>query len=151
MKQHLQTRMRDGGIPRERIQFIGAVPRMSLPDLYRSAAVCVVPSLYENLPYTCLEAMACGCATIGSNVGGIPEIITDGVDGRLVPPADADGLAVRSAICCWTPADGNAWPHGDRRDPRAVQSRGCYPADEPAVQASRGRRRGNQSRILEHG
>jgi glycogen synthase len=93
MKQHLQARMRDRGIPQERAVFTGAVPRKALPDLYRSAGVCVVPSLYENLPYTCLEAMACGCATIASKVGGIPEIITDGIDGRLVPPAEAGALA----------------------------------------------------------
>jgi glycosyltransferase involved in cell wall biosynthesis len=52
-----------------------------------------VPSLYENFPYTCLEAMACGCAVIASAVGGIPEIITNEVDGVLVPPGSPEALA----------------------------------------------------------
>jgi len=40
-----------------------------------------------------LEAMVANCAVIASNIGGIPEIIRDGIDGVLVPPADADALA----------------------------------------------------------
>ena len=78
------------------VDFTKPVPRTELPGLYRSAAVCVVPSLYENFPYTCLEAMACGCAVVASRTGGIPEILADGVDGLLVPPGDA--LALSEAI-----------------------------------------------------
>lgn len=40
-----------------------------LPAEYRNAAVCVIPSLYENFPNTCIEAMACGCAVVASAVG----------------------------------------------------------------------------------
>lgn len=52
----------------------------------------VFPSLWEGLPYSILEAMANSKIVISTNVGGIPEIITDGHDGFLVPPADADSL-----------------------------------------------------------
>lgn len=68
-----------------------------LPAEYRNAAVCVIPSLYENFPNTCIEAMACGYAVVASAVGGIPEIITHGVDGLLVAPGRPDALA--AAIC----------------------------------------------------
>ena len=70
------------------------VQRSALPAIYARAPIAAVPSIYENFPYTCLEAMAAGCAVVGSSTGGIPEIITDGVDGLLVPPGDPAALAV---------------------------------------------------------
>lgn len=53
----------------------------------------VLPSLSEALSNALLEAMACGCATVASAVGGNPELIEDGVTGRLFPAGDADALA----------------------------------------------------------
>lgn len=83
----------DQGVPERAVEFTGPVDRATLPTAYARAAICVVPSLYENFPYTCLEAMACGCAVIASAVGGIPEIITNGVDGLLVPPRSPEALS----------------------------------------------------------
>jgi glycogen synthase len=93
MKRHLKRCLTAAGGRGESVEFCGAVHRAALPQVYGAAQVCVVPSLYENFPYTCLEAMACGRAVIGSNVGGIPEIITDEVDGLLVPPGDCEALS----------------------------------------------------------
>src|SRR5207245_2588320 len=90
MSDHLRRRLRDAGVPDAAVEFRGAVARTALPAVYRSAAVCVVPSLYENFPYTCLEAMASGCAVVASAAGGIPEIVTHEVDGLLVPPDRPD-------------------------------------------------------------
>jgi len=63
-----------------------------VPRHYAAADVFVAPTLADNLPYTVLEAMACGVAVVASRIGGVPEEVDDGVTGLLVPPGDADAL-----------------------------------------------------------
>ena len=76
------------------IQFFGSIERNKLPEIYDKCDLCVIPSSrFENLPYACLEAMACGKAIIASHCGGIPEILDNGKYGKLVLPNDADQLA----------------------------------------------------------
>lgn len=63
----------------------------SLPEIRRLvhlSDVVLLPSLWENCPYSYLEAMAAGKAVVGSNQGGIPELITDRIDGLLADPND---------------------------------------------------------------
>lgn len=61
--------------------------------LYAAADVFVAPSESDNLPNTVLEALACGTPCAAFNVGGLPEMITDGVNGALATPLDPDALA----------------------------------------------------------
>src|SRR5204863_3031252 len=62
-------------------------------QLYSHAAVFACPSVYEPFGIINLEAMACGTAVVASAVGGILEVVEDGVTGRLVAPARPDDLA----------------------------------------------------------
>jgi glycosyltransferase involved in cell wall biosynthesis len=71
--------------------FLGWVETLSQERAVWS--VMVQPSLEEGLPLSVLEAMADGIPVIASRTGGLPELIRDGVNGRLVEPADAQALA----------------------------------------------------------
>lgn len=61
------------------------LPRDELSAILAAATTFVCPSVYEPLGIVNLEAMACGGAVVGTATGGIPEVVDDGVTGRLVP------------------------------------------------------------------
>jgi glycosyltransferase involved in cell wall biosynthesis len=75
----------------ERVRFLGF--RHDLPDLISAADVLVLPSLAEAFGLVAAEALYLGVPVVASRVGGIPEIVDDGVDGLLVPPGDANALS----------------------------------------------------------
>jgi glycosyltransferase involved in cell wall biosynthesis len=75
------------------VEFAGWVSPHDLPRYYAASQVVAVPSLCpETLPTVVIEALAVGRPVVGSNVGGIPELVTDGVTGKTVEPGDVDGL-----------------------------------------------------------
>jgi glycosyltransferase involved in cell wall biosynthesis len=80
----------------DRVQFLGAVDRAQVHDLYRQAAVVVVPSVWPE-PFGMVgpEAMSFGVPVVAFRVGGVPEWLEDGETGYLVEPKDIDGLARR--------------------------------------------------------
>ena len=79
---------------RERLRF-EQKSRDALVQTYQEAAVCILPSVWENFPYALLEAMACGTPVVATQCGGFPELIEDGVSGFLVPVNDSEALASR--------------------------------------------------------
>ncbi len=72
--------------------FPGWLNDAMMPEVYAAADIVVLPSLMEGFGRAMLEAMATGKACVASNVGPLPEVVTDGVTGSLVPPADSVAL-----------------------------------------------------------
>ena len=71
----------------------GMLTKAEVIQILSHATAFVCPSEYEPLGIVNLEAMACGCAVVASAVGGIPEVVVDGVTGLLVPPGDDAALS----------------------------------------------------------
>jgi len=67
--------------------------RSDVPDVMRGLDCFVLPSLAEGISNTVLEAMASGIPIVATRVGGNPELIEDGLSGRLVPSADSGAMA----------------------------------------------------------
>jgi len=86
---------------RMRFAALGAPDRVHLPGYVAAPLpwlagfdVALVPSIYPDpCPLAVLEALGCGVPVIASRIGGIPELVEDGTDGRLVPPEDWEALA----------------------------------------------------------
>ena len=77
----------------DHIQLLGFKQGDELQNLIQNSICMVLPSeLYENCPMSILEAYAYGKPAIGADIGGIPELIEDGVDGFLVPPSQPEAL-----------------------------------------------------------
>lgn len=75
----------------DRITFTGY--RQDIPEILRGFDAAVVPSLHESIPQVGLQAMACGVPVVGSDAGGIPDVIKDGVTGRTFSSENAEALA----------------------------------------------------------
>ena len=73
------------------VRFLGVV--RNVPELLLTHQLAVLSTHYEGMPLALLEGMAAGCAVVGSAVPGVREVLEDGVDGLLVPEADAPALA----------------------------------------------------------
>ena len=78
---------------REYCWFRGMVPRAQMPALYWASTVVVLPSEWEGLGLALVEAAACGRPIIGVRGTGMIDIVQPGVNGFLVDPRDAEGLA----------------------------------------------------------
>ena len=88
----LQEIARSNGI---KANFLGNIPNHELPKILNQHELFVLPSLWEGMPKTLLEAMACGLPVIGTNVSGTKEVIKDGENGIL---CDTDANSIRQAI-----------------------------------------------------
>jgi glycosyltransferase involved in cell wall biosynthesis len=86
----LREEARNLGI-QENVKFLGF--REDVPSLLQAIDVFVLPSLSEGLPLSVLEALALQKPVVASDVGGIPEVVEDGITGFLVPPKNPEALA----------------------------------------------------------
>ncbi len=76
-----------------RVRFIGAIPAEKMPELYSNADCVIVPSMwYETYNFVLREAQKTGALVIASNIGAMPEAITEGENGFLFEPCCEDSL-----------------------------------------------------------
>ena len=91
-RENLQKRVGDLGLT-DRVHLIGFADRPTAVSLFRGCEMFILPSRHEPQGIVNLEAMACAKPVIASRVGGVPEIVLDGVTGLLVPGEDPAALA----------------------------------------------------------
>jgi glycogen(starch) synthase len=84
----------------DRVEFTGPAPDDELHRRYASADIALLPSRYESFGLVMVEAMMHGLPVVSCAAGGVVDVVTDGVDGLLVPPGDTDALtdAVRRLV-----------------------------------------------------
>lgn len=75
------------------VQLAGAAEQSGVLRWWQKAAIGVLTSDNEGLPVSLMEAAACGVPVVATAVGGVPELVTDGVTGLLAPAGDAEALA----------------------------------------------------------
>jgi glycosyltransferase involved in cell wall biosynthesis len=101
LRADLEQRASANGLA-DRVHFVGS--RRDLGDLLSVMDLFVLPSLWEGLPLAMVLAMGARVPVVATSVAGIPEVVTDGVTGLLVPPADADRLGGALARLAGEPA-----------------------------------------------
>jgi alpha-maltose-1-phosphate synthase len=112
----IEARLRRALPQHPNVVWIGEmVPVDEVIQLYSHAAVFVCPSVYEPFGLINLEAMACETAVVASAVGGILEVVEDGVTGLLVPPSRPDALADAIRRLLGDPALARAMGQAGRR------------------------------------
>ncbi len=88
---HAEREVRDAAGPE--VRFLGTQPHEAMADHYRAADVFCLPSWWEAMPLSILEAMASGLPVVATDVGDVPHVVADGRTGLLVPPREPRALA----------------------------------------------------------
>jgi glycosyltransferase involved in cell wall biosynthesis len=99
----------------DRVTFHGSLGESGIIEKMRNADIYVLSSLQEPLGVACMEAMSMELATIGTNAGGVGEIITHDVNGLLVPPMDPEAIAAAVRGLIEDSARRNRLAHAGRR------------------------------------
>lgn len=86
------------------VEFIENVPLEQLPAIFHAHDIVWVPSLYDNFPLVCLEAMACGKPVVVSDAGGLPEMVEHEKTGLVFNRGSADDLAQKTLMLLSQPA-----------------------------------------------
>jgi glycosyltransferase involved in cell wall biosynthesis len=103
---HLRALTKELGLEQV-VRFLGT--RRDVPEILQALDVFMMPSRWEGIPLTLLEAMGHGLPVISTRVGRAPEIIEDGVNGRLIPVADPGALAAAIQELYRDPEKGRQW------------------------------------------
>ena len=93
-REHLERYAHELGVIK-RCLFLGY--QEDVARFYDAIDVLVLPSINEGTPVSVIEALAAGRPAVATRVGGVPDVVRDGVDGFLVDPGDSDALASRLA------------------------------------------------------
>lgn len=80
------------------VHFMNNVPLEQLPAIFHAHDIVWVPSLYDNFPITCLEAMACGKPVVVSDAGGLPEMVQHEKTGLVFKKGDPNDLAQKTLM-----------------------------------------------------
>jgi glycosyltransferase involved in cell wall biosynthesis len=105
------------------VRFLGT--RRDVPHVLRALDLFVMPSRWEGIPLTLLEAMGAGLPVVSTRVGRAGEIITPDVNGLLVPPGDVPALAAALLAACRQPEARRAWGREARRTVQQRYSLDC--------------------------
>ena len=97
----------------QQVRFLGSVD--DLPQRLAATQIFVLSTRWEGMPLALVEAMAAGCACIGTDVVGVREVIEHGVTGLLVPPRDPQALAQALEQLLHNPAQAQQWGHAARQ------------------------------------
>ena len=90
-REPLEARAHELGIG-DRVSFLGAQPRERVVELFHAADATILSSSWENFPHTVVEALAVGTPVLAMEVGGVAEVVHDGVNGLLVAAGDTAAL-----------------------------------------------------------
>jgi len=85
---------------RPRVHVLPFLKREAMPNLYATHDIFVLPSLVEGMPLTLLEAMASAMPVVTTNTCGMADVVENGVNGILIPPADSGQLAAAIESLC---------------------------------------------------
>lgn len=91
MEEEMKRRLRDEKV--RGVELLGHLPMKELQRHYDECDLFINTTNYDNQPRSVLEAMACGLPVVSTNVGGLPFLIDEGVNGLLVPPEDPQPMA----------------------------------------------------------
>ena len=111
---HLEQTAREAGAA-DRVFFAGRRSREETLDIMASCDIFVLNSAWEGMPHAVLDAMVLGMPLIATAVGGVPEVVTDGESGLVIPPSDPDALREAIERLIASPAERARLADGARR------------------------------------
>lgn len=99
---------------------VGKLGPGDLPAWLSAADIFAAPTLADNLPYTIIEAMGCGCPVVATAIGGVPEEVNHGENGLIVPPRDSEALGEAIVALLLDPARRRAYGAASRARAEAI-------------------------------